>query len=315
MRVFTLSLVMLCLTAQMTQGQQGGGILAGLRNFFRPRRQQPQFRPPQNFNPPQGQDQGQRFVPQQQNFQAQQTFQPQQNFQPQQGFQSQSQQTFQPQQTFNPGPQAFSSNNQQSWSALFPNNRFVCSKDPADSNIPSTGCRPPGENPNDRESPRCPNASPNQIHSFDGKRVIYTWEIAGNCEKFTAIQADNYCKAQGGRAASLDTPERAKFFMDKLLGRRYMWTGGRIVHQCKTVFWPSGKTTQWTNTGVAPWSYTGGWEIAPNCTRGQPDNRNALRDQSDPEVCLGVLNNFYVDGIVWHDVACHHKKPTICELP
>eukprot|EP00094_Tigriopus_californicus_P006366 TCALIF_06130-PA protein Name:"Protein of unknown function" AED:0.20 eAED:0.21 QI:0/0/0/0.5/1/1/4/0/268 len=181
--------------------------------------------------------------------------------------------------------------------------------------FPTIGCRPPGENPNDRESPRCPNASPNQIHSFDGKRVIYTWEIAGNCEKFTAIQADNYCKAQGGRAASLDTPERAKFFMDKLLGRRYMWTGGRIVHQCKTVFWPSGKTTQWTNTGVAPWSYTGGWEIAPNCTRGQPDNRNALRDQSDPEVCLGVLNNFYVDGIVWHDVACHHKKPTICELP
>ena len=40
----------------------------------------------------------------------------------------------------------------------------------------------------------------------------------------------------------------------------------------------------------------------------QPDNRDGN------EICIGVLNNFYADGIKWHDVACHHKKPTICEL-
>ena len=47
----------------------------------------------------------------------------------------------------------------------------------------------------------------------------------------------------------------------------------------------------------------------------QPDNRNQLRDNCEPELCIGVLNNFYADGVVWHDVACHHKKPTICEWP
>ena len=31
------------------------------------------------------------------------------------------------------------------------------------------------------------------------------------------------------------------------------------------------------------------------------------------EPCLAVLNNFYNDGIKWHDVACHHEKPFICE--
>jgi hypothetical protein len=40
----------------------------------------------------------------------------------------------------------------------------------------------------------------------------------------------------------------------------------------------------------------------------QPDNRDG------DEICIGVLNNFYADGIKWHDVGCQHKKPTICEL-
>ena len=47
----------------------------------------------------------------------------------------------------------------------------------------------------------------------------------------------------------------------------------------------------------------------------QPDNRNHDQDGAEDEICLAVLNNFYNDNIKWHDVACHHKKPTICELP
>ena len=31
------------------------------------------------------------------------------------------------------------------------------------------------------------------------------------------------------------------------------------------------------------------------------------------EACLAVLNNFYADGIRFHDVSCHHKKPVICQ--
>lgn len=44
----------------------------------------------------------------------------------------------------------------------------------------------------------------------------------------------------------------------------------------------------------------------------QPDNREAIQGGA-PENCLAVLNQFYNDGVNWHDVACHHKKPWICE--
>lgn len=42
----------------------------------------------------------------------------------------------------------------------------------------------------------------------------------------------------------------------------------------------------------------------------QPDNA-----EDGKEYCLAVLNNFYKDGIKWHDVGCHHEKPIICERP
>ncbi len=44
----------------------------------------------------------------------------------------------------------------------------------------------------------------------------------------------------------------------------------------------------------------------------QPDNREE-REGGETESCVAVLNNFYGDGIKWHDVACTHEKPIICE--
>jgi len=39
----------------------------------------------------------------------------------------------------------------------------------------------------------------------------------------------------------------------------------------------------------------------------QPDNREGN------EFCLGVLNNFYQDGVKLHDISCHHVKHVVCE--
>merc|ERR1712083_352958 len=49
----------------------------------------------------------------------------------------------------------------------------------------------------------------------------------------------------------------------------------------------------------AHWSHTGGAGLP------QPDNRAAGENPPHQETCLGILNNFYADGIKWHDVACH----------
>ena len=44
----------------------------------------------------------------------------------------------------------------------------------------------------------------------------------------------------------------------------------------------------------------------------QPDNAEEDINGSK-ESCLGLLNNIYEDGIKWHDIACYHPKPFMCE--
>ena len=41
-------------------------------------------------------------------------------------------------------------------------------------------------------------------------------------------------------------------------------------------------------------------------------DREGLLEDRD-EACLAVLDGLYDDGLAWHDVACHHLKPVICE--
>ena len=38
-----------------------------------------------------------------------------------------------------------------------------------------------------------------------------------------------------------------------------------------------------------------------NPPRRQPDNREATQQGGEEEACMAVLNNFYGDGIKWHD--------------
>jgi len=113
----------------------------------------------------------------------------------------------------------------------------------------------------------------------------------------------------GMSPVSLDSPAKQDEF-NRLIAQdtqRYFWTGGIVDHSQRTVFWanPSGTPVPFDQS--RHWSHTGGAGLP------QPDNRAAGEVPPHEETCLGVLNNFYADGIKWHDVACHHKKPTVCE--
>ena len=55
-----------------------------------------------------------------------------------------------------------------------------------------------------------------------------------------------------------------------------------------------------------PWSQTG------HLKKPQPDNAEFGINRT-PESCLGILNGIYNDGVSFHDIACYHKKPVICE--
>ncbi|XP_055304851.1 uncharacterized protein LOC129569736 [Sitodiplosis mosellana] len=135
------------------------------------------------------------------------------------------------------------------------------------------------------------------------------------------LDARNICRRHCMDAVSLETPQENEFIKQRLTrgNVRYIWTSGRKCNfaGCDRSdlqppnengwFWSGsgakiGPTSQ-RNTG--DWSYTGGYGQA------QPDNREAA--QGNDESCLSILNNFYNDGLKWHDVACHHLKPFVCE--
>merc|ERR1711874_649025 len=87
------------------------------------------------------------------------------------------------------------------------------------------------------------------------------------------------------------TTSSVELLLDRLT---YIWTAGTKIFGNFT--WPTGEID------YSNWSATGSGEAA------QPDNY-----EEGGEDCLAVLNNFYGDGVKWHDVACHHTKPVIYE--
>jgi len=131
-------------------------------------------------------------------------------------------------------------------------------------------------------------------YKFGGEDFLVSWRIG--CSSFTQSGAEAFCRANNMRPISIDSSAKEREFLN-LVGRerqRYFWTGGKV--RGRNISWPSGRKYNNVN-----WSNTGG------AGRAQPDNREGN------EECLAVLNNFYKDGIRFHDVSCHHKKPVICQ--
>ncbi|KAL7647466.1 UNVERIFIED_CONTAM: hypothetical protein RMT77_001062 [Armadillidium vulgare] len=135
--------------------------------------------------------------------------------------------------------------------------------------------------------------------THSGSEYNYSWRHTGKHTKWDWGGAVNYCtKLSGGwEPISINDESENNFVSNVIGGERvdYIWTGGR--RSGGGWKWPKG---QFKNIA---WSHTGGFKIP------QPDNREGNED------CLSVLNNIYGDGIKWHDVACSHRKPIICERP
>ncbi|XP_064084331.1 asialoglycoprotein receptor 2-like isoform X2 [Macrobrachium nipponense] len=133
--------------------------------------------------------------------------------------------------------------------------------------------------------------------SNGGSEYHYSWLHDGG-RKYVHGQAVGYCNALGGGwgPVAIESGGENSFINGVISSHRqeYIWTGG--VKQGAGWSWINGGPFSGLN-----WSHTGGNRVP------QPDNREGN------EACLAVLNDFYRDGIKWHDVACHHTKPIICE--
>jgi len=155
-----------------------------------------------------------------------------------------------------------------------------------------------------------------------GKRYHFSWLEVGEDRKFKWEEARNYCRRFCMDAISIESNSEWDTVVDTLKQHtlRYIWTGGRKCNfnGCDRPdltpnivngwFWAArrNRIPAKGKCSYCDWSFTGG------IRRAQPDNREQ-REGGEDEACIAVLNNFYADGIKWHDVNCDHKKPIICE--
>merc|ERR1712106_706183 len=134
-----------------------------------------------------------------------------------------------------------------------------------------------------------------------GKTYLVSWRVGQR--GFTHRGGDSWCRGKNNkgksyRAISFEDSNEESYFKSLVAreNEKYFWTGGTVSG--RSISWPSGR-----HNNNIEWSHTGG----ARPPRPQPDNREGN------EFCIGVLNNFYNDGVKFHDISCHHKKPIICE--
>jgi len=162
------------------------------------------------------------------------------------------------------------------------------------------------------------------VESFGGHNYYFSWldeDAKVRNTKWDWFNARNYCRKRCMDLVSFETRQEydwVKGFIDG--GVPFFWTSGRKCNfdGCdkpeffpKLIngwFWSANQVKMPPTNGneFNDWSHTGGNGVA------QPDDREH-RQGGEEEACMAVLNDFYGDGIKWHDVACHHEKPIICE--
>jgi len=154
-----------------------------------------------------------------------------------------------------------------------------------------------------------------------GKAYHFSW-LEEPDKKWDWEGARNYCRRFCMDSVTIDSKAESRW-INGLIDKdevHYIWTGGRKCNFAGCDRADLQPTIEngwyWAPTGSripSPkkcrycfWSKTGGIK------KPQPDNREQSQGGND-EACIGILNNFYGDGIAWHDVECRHKKPIICQ--
>merc|ERR1712190_599581 len=162
---------------------------------------------------------------------------------------------------------------------------------------------------------------------FQGKNYWYSWhsdEEVLKKARWNWFTARNYCRKRCMDLVSFESQQEYDWVKGFINGNvPYFWTSGRLCDfdgcdrpdffpkNINGWFWSANQARLSPTNGSAfhDWSGTGG--VSP--PRPQPDNREQIQQNGESESCMAVLNNFYGDGIKWHDIGCHHEKPIICE--
>lgn len=156
---------------------------------------------------------------------------------------------------------------------------------------------------------------------YNGKGYFFSWNDPTIGEK-DWLGGRNYCRQRCMDLVSPESKSENDWIKSRLVNNniKYIWTSGRLCDfkgcdrtdlqpvEINGWFWTAilQKMPPTTNREQNDWSEGGG------IGKPQPDNRELIQGGA-AEHCVAILNNFYEDGVHWHDVACHHVKPFICE--
>jgi len=162
--------------------------------------------------------------------------------------------------------------------------------------------------------------------SSGGSGYYFSWLERSTRNLFLNwLEARNWCRQRCMDLISMESPEEIQLVKESMQKHKieYCWTSGRLCDfpgcdrkdllpiEVNGWFWSgSGKRMRPSDekSRFNDWSHTGGLK------KPQPDNRE--EKEAGPaysESCLAVLNNYYKDGVKWHDVYCGHKKSFACE--
>jgi len=164
------------------------------------------------------------------------------------------------------------------------------------------------------------------IEQYRGRNYLFSWQSSDpsvRSANWDWFNARNYCRKRCMDLVSIESQDEYEWLKQRIGNVKYIWTSGRLCNfdgcdrpdffpkEINGWFWSANQARLNPTNGTAfqDWSFTGGF----NPPRRQPDNREATQQGGEDEACMAVLNNFYGDGIKWHDVACHHEKPIVCE--
>ncbi|KAI5704340.1 hypothetical protein M8J75_004203 [Diaphorina citri] len=163
---------------------------------------------------------------------------------------------------------------------------------------------------------------------FNGHNYFFSGHLpAFRTAKYDWLDARNACREYCMDLVSIETQEENNLIF-KLIQQNdipYIWTSGRLCDfkgcenrrdlEPKNIFgwfWSATRVKMAPTTQVPQgWGYNA-WSQSGHKKVPQPDNAEFDINGTN-ESCVSVLNNVYKDGIAWHDVACYHEKPFVCE--
>jgi len=187
-------------------------------------------------------------------------------------------------------------------------------------------------------TPRVEKCEKRPKHYID-KRTGHYYFFSGKSHfgnyKASWLDARNICRSMCMDLISIETPEE-NLMVDRLMIKyniNSLWTSGRLCnfHGCSAPhlqpkhihgwFWSgSGARMGPTNQTAPgwrenPWSKTGFLSQFASHLVPQPDNAEYLLQRTGVtvEACMAVQNNWFNDGVSWHDSACYRTKQFMCE--